>query len=63
MRAEIADIVEVESSVKRPYCEGGEGASGHPRIYLTFKEDGTTSCYYCGRQFMRKKPTQSAAHE
>ncbi len=43
-----------ESSV---FCDGESGelgdASGHPRIYLTFKTD-TLVCPYCSRLFKNK---------
>lgn len=34
------------------YCEGSEGATGHPRIYLKIKKsEGFVRCPYCGQEF------------
>ena len=35
-------------------CDGGEGALGHPRVYLHMDEDGRVECPYCDRLFMLK---------
>ena len=32
-------------------CDGGGGALGHPKIFLTISE-GVTECPYCGRRFV-----------
>ena len=31
-------------------CDGGNGALGHPKVYLAFQL-GRATCSYCGRQF------------
>ena len=36
------------------WCEGSEGALGHPRVYLHMK-DGRVECNYCDRLFVLKK--------
>lgn len=46
---EIVDIEEHAESVK---CDGGE-FFGHPMVYLTFGDDDSVDCYYCGRRFVR----------
>lgn len=33
-------------------CDGGEGALGHPRVWLTLDKDGTAMCPYCSRRFV-----------
>ena len=34
-------------------CDGGEGALGHPRVYLTIsRETGEVVCPYCGKKFV-----------
>lgn len=34
-------------------CDGGEGALGHPRVWLTIpRETGTVDCPYCGKRFV-----------
>ena len=34
-------------------CDGGGGALGHPRVYLTLVE-GKIECGYCGRMYVLK---------
>lgn len=33
-------------------CDGGEGALGHPRVYLHMDETGEVECPYCDRLFV-----------
>ena len=33
-------------------CDGGEGALGHPRVYLHMDETGRVECPYCDRLFV-----------
>ena len=34
-------------------CDGGEGALGHPRVWLTIPQDtGFVECGYCDRRFV-----------
>lgn len=34
-------------------CDGGGGALGHPRVYLTIpSDDGAVDCPYCGRRYV-----------
>ncbi len=41
----------VQSS--RIACDGGEGALGHPRVWLTIPEDkGWVECGYCDKRFV-----------
>lgn len=38
---------------KRIACDGGGGALGHPRVYLTIEEiSGEVICPYCSRQYV-----------
>jgi uncharacterized Zn-finger protein len=38
---------------KRVSCDGGEGALGHPRVWLSIPEDtGFVECGYCDRRFV-----------
>ena len=41
-------------------CDGGEGALGHPRVYLHMGADGTLDCPYCGRHFVLRRADQAA---
>lgn len=39
----------------RVACDGGEGALGHPRVYLTIpREVGYVFCPYCGRKYVHR---------
>ncbi|WP_370230963.1 zinc-finger domain-containing protein [Cognatishimia sp.] len=39
----------------RVACDGGEGALGHPRVYLTIpREVGFVVCPYCGRKYIHR---------
>jgi len=42
-------------------CDGGGGALGHPRVYLTLDGDGKVDCPYCGRHFILKPGAQRHA--
>jgi uncharacterized Zn-finger protein len=36
-------------------CDGGEGALGHPRVWLTIPEDtGYVECPYCDAKYVLK---------
>ena len=36
----------------RVACDGGEGALGHPRVYLEMGEETFVVCGYCDRRFV-----------
>lgn len=39
----------------RVACDGGEGALGHPRVWLTIPHDvGYVVCPYCGAQYIHR---------
>jgi uncharacterized Zn-finger protein len=45
------------------YCNGGDGALGHPRVFLTMTKDGTVDCPYCDRHFvLAAGSAKTAAH-
>jgi uncharacterized Zn-finger protein len=46
----LADTVTVAAAVVA--CDG-DGALGHPRVYLNFGDAATIDCPYCGRRFVR----------
>jgi len=48
---EPTEIIETEDSTVA--CDGGGGALGHPRVYLTLVE-GRVMCPYCSRLFVLK---------
>jgi len=40
----------------RVCCDGGEGALGHPRVWLSIDEDlGWVECGYCDKRFILSK--------
>jgi uncharacterized Zn-finger protein len=41
-------------------CDGGNGALGHPRVYLNMGEKREIDCPYCGRHYVLKEG--AAAH-
>lgn len=53
MTIEAPETEEVETS--RIACDGGEGALGHPRVWLSIGEDGFVECPYCDKKFIAKE--------
>ena len=44
---------EVETVTRRHiHCDGGEGALGHPRVWMTIPEEGFVDCGYCDKRFV-----------
>ncbi|MCV2869358.1 zinc-finger domain-containing protein [Defluviimonas sp. WL0002] len=40
-------------STRKVACDGGEGALGHPRVWLTIPQDaGFVECGYCDKKFV-----------
>ena len=53
MTIEAPETLEVET--RRVACDGGEGALGHPRVWLSIDEaKGWVECPYCDRRFVLK---------
>jgi len=44
----------IEVTQEKVGCDGGEGALGHPLVYLTLDSTGKVDCPYCGRRFIRR---------
>ena len=44
-------------------CDGGEGALGHPRVYLNLGPSGKIECPYCSRLFVNRAISAAAASE
>lgn len=44
-------LVVTEKSVS---CDGGDGALGHPRVFLNMGDQGWVECPYCDRKFVLK---------
>jgi uncharacterized Zn-finger protein len=42
-------------SAMRVCCDGGEGALGHPRVWLSIPHDtGVVECPYCDKRFIHR---------
>ncbi len=37
---------------RRISCDGGGGALGHPRVWLTIGDSGWVECGYCDKRFV-----------
>ncbi len=53
MTIEAPETEEVEAI--RIACDGGEGALGHPRVWLSIGTDGFVECPYCDKKFVLKE--------
>lgn len=59
MVIEAPEVIEVEAT--RVSCDGGGGALGHPKVWLTIGDEGFVECGYCDRKFvLRDGPAESA---
>ena len=56
------DAPEVEIvKTTRVCCDGGEGALGHPRVWLTVDSaTGFVECPYCDKKFVLEEAAESA---
>lgn len=52
MSIEAPETVEVETM--RVACDGGDGALGHPRVWLSMNHEGFVECPYCDKRFVLK---------
>lgn len=52
------DVVYVTTA--KVACDGGGGALGHPRVFLSFGEKGEIVCPYCSRHFIQTEDAQPA---
>ena len=39
-------------TTRRIWCDGGEGALGHPRVWMTIPDQGFVDCGYCDKRFI-----------
>ncbi|PRX37027.1 Uncharacterized conserved protein, contains Zn-finger domain [Meinhardsimonia xiamenensis] len=45
----------------RVACDGGEGALGHPRVWLSIPHDrGWVECPYCDKRYVHQSHAQEA---
>ena len=55
------DIVTVHSTTVS--CEGNGPATGHPKVYLAFKDGSKeTKCPYCSRIFVLAEGAKAGGH-
>ncbi|MDJ1006695.1 MAG: zinc-finger domain-containing protein [Paracoccaceae bacterium] len=59
--ADIPPVPETEIvSAWRVSCDGGEGALGHPRVWLSVDRDtGFVECGYCDKRFVHESFAES----
>ena len=57
---EPTEVIEVDSAVVA--CDGGNGALGHPRVFLHIGNNGEVECPYCSRLYVLKAGAKVAAH-
>jgi uncharacterized Zn-finger protein len=60
MSIDAPEILRVKT--KTVSCDGGEGALGHPRVYLTMDSEGKVECGYCDRLFLLEGSEADKAH-
>jgi len=51
----------IEVDTTEVACDGGGGALGHPKVYLSL-ENGVAECGYCDRRFVLKAGARAAHH-
>ena len=57
---EPTEIINVDTD--RVACDGGGGALGHPRIYMTVPErEGHIDCPYCSRRYVLKRDAMAVS--
>ena len=59
MALDAPEVLEVDKTDVS--CDGGEGALGHPRVYLHMDASGRVECPYCDRLFVLKAGAKPAA--
>ncbi len=53
-QAEAAQAIYITENYAR--CDGGNGALGHPVVYLKLDENNQVMCPYCNHKFILKNP-------
>lgn len=54
------DTVTVEETTVR--CDGGDGALGHPAVYLHFDRQREIVCPYCSKRFVLAEGAAAGHH-
>ena len=61
MSAPNPEVIEVTTT--RIACDGSDGASGHPRVWLQIDpEKGWVECGYCDRRYVLKPGAAPSGH-
>ncbi|PWR18781.1 zinc-finger domain-containing protein [Zavarzinia compransoris] len=60
MAIEAPETQKVDSPIVA--CDGGEGALGHPRVYLNMESRGEIQCPYCGKLYILEEGAHAHAH-
>ena len=42
----------IKINTRKVACDGGDGALGHPRVYLSLEGQGQVECPYCDRLYI-----------
>uniref|UniRef100_A0A915HYN9 Zinc finger CHCC-type domain-containing protein n=1 Tax=Romanomermis culicivorax TaxID=13658 RepID=A0A915HYN9_ROMCU len=50
----IAKIAPKAVHGRKVYCDGGDGALGHPKVYINLDKPGNHACGYCGLRFYQE---------
>eukprot|EP01098_Paradermamoeba_levis_P012424 TRINITY_DN543_c0_g1_i5.p1 TRINITY_DN543_c0_g1~~TRINITY_DN543_c0_g1_i5.p1 ORF type:complete len:124 (-),score=19.37 TRINITY_DN543_c0_g1_i5:125-496(-) len=50
----IAEVPPKEVDGRNVWCDGGNGALGHPRVFINLDKGDPQSCGYCGLRFVQK---------
>lgn len=62
MPTQVPEIQTVDTA--RVACDGGEGALGHPRVWLLIPEEtGFVECGYCDKRFVMRGGPEDKASE
>ena len=51
----------IEATTTDVSCDGGEGALGHPLVYLKIGPQGWVECPYCDRRFVLEDGARRSA--
>jgi len=61
--ADLLPAVEtVMVTTKRVKCDGGDGAMGHPRVFMDMGDDRSVECKYCGKHFVLDQDASAHGH-
>ena len=50
----VAEVPPIEIDGNHVYCDGGDPALGHPKVYINLDKPGAHDCGYCGLRYVMK---------